>query len=172
MISAARSTPSAWASSSCASRSGVSDPAAAIAIRAESRASRTGVARPANCRGGLVMSVGADPGGASLALSLVLETAALLVRFERSRELIKVAFEVVPVDLDIDVLGLGQHRNGRGRGVDAALGLGRGHALHAVGAAFELEDAVGAVALDLERVLAVADVHRVGLEAAPLGVFG
>ena len=71
---------------------------------------------------------------------------------------------------DVDVLGLGQHRDGRGRGVDAPLGLGRRHALDAVRAALELEDRVGAVALDRERVLAVADVQRLGLEAAPLGV--
>ena len=71
---------------------------------------------------------------------------------------------------DVDVLGLGQHGDGRGRGVDAPLGLGLGHALHAVRAALELEDRVGAVALDRERVLALADVQRLGLPAAPLGV--
>jgi len=57
MISAARSTPSAWASMSCASRSGVSEPAAAIAIRAESSASRTGVAS-------ITLSPGPGPRGA------------------------------------------------------------------------------------------------------------
>ena len=85
---------------------------------------------------------------------------------------VDVDLQVVRVDLDVDVLGLGQHRDGRGRGVDAALRLGLRHALHAVRAALVLEHRVRAVALDLERVLAVADVERLGLEAAPLGVAG
>ena len=54
--------------------------------------------------------------------------------------------------------------------MDAALRLGRRHALDAVGAALVLEDRVRAVALDLERVLAVADVERLDLEPAALGV--
>ena len=85
---------------------------------------------------------------------------------------VDVDLQVVRVDLHVDVLGLGQHRDGRRRGVDAALGLGLRHALHAVRAALELEHRVGAVALDRERVLAVADVHRLGLPAAALGVLG
>ena len=85
---------------------------------------------------------------------------------------VDVDLQVVLVDLDLDVLGLGQHRDGRRRGVDAALRLGLRHALHAVRAALELEDRVGAVALDLERVRAVGGAQRLGLEAAPLGVAG
>ena len=54
--------------------------------------------------------------------------------------------------------------------MDAPLRLGLGHALHAVRPALELEHRVGAVALDRERVLAVADVHRLGLPASALGV--
>src|SRR6478672_10291126 len=54
--------------------------------------------------------------------------------------------------------------------MDAALRLGLRHALHAVRATLELEDRVGAVALDGERVLAVADVERLGGETQPLGV--
>ncbi len=54
--------------------------------------------------------------------------------------------------------------------MDPALGLGLGHALHAVGAALELEHRVGALALDRERVLALAHLERLGLEAEPLGV--
>src|SRR5690348_10176878 len=104
MISAARSTPSACASSSCASRSGVSEPAAAIAIRAESSASRTGVARrPASCCGGCVMSVWADPGGASRR-GLRLQAPALLVGLEPGGELVQLALqhlvEVVRSQLD------------------------------------------------------------------------
>ena len=45
-----------------------------------------------------------------------------------------------------------------------------GHALDAVRAALELEDRVGAVALDLERVGAVGGLHRLRLVAQPLGV--
>src|SRR6185437_1967864 len=75
-------------------------------------------------------------------------------------------------DLVVDVLGRGQHRHGRRRSVDAALGLGLGHALDAVGAALELEHRVGALAFDLERVLALADLQRFGLEAQALRVAG
>ena len=85
---------------------------------------------------------------------------------------VDVDLQVVGVDLDLDVLGLGQHRDGRGRGVDPALGLGLGHALDAVRAALELEHRVRAVALDGERVRAVADRQRLDREAAPLGVAG
>ena len=59
----------------------------------------------------------------------------------RARRAVDVDLEVVRVDLDVDVLGLGQHRDGRRRGVDAALRLGLRHALDAVRAALELEDA-------------------------------
>ena len=83
---------------------------------------------------------------------------------------VDVDLEVVRVDLHVDVLGLGQHGDGRRRGVDAALRLGLRHALHAVRAALVLEHAVGALALDRERVVAVADLERLLLEAAPLGV--
>src|SRR5262249_20699604 len=44
------------------------------------------------------------------------------------------------------------------------------HALNTVRAALVLEDAVGAVAADLERVVAVGDRQRLDLEAAPLRV--
>ena len=83
---------------------------------------------------------------------------------------VHVDLQVVLVDVDVDVLGLGQHGDGRRRRVDPPLRLGRGHALHPVGAALELEDRVGPVALDRERVLALADVHRLGAEAPALRV--
>ena len=91
---------------------------------------------------------------------------------------VDVDLQVVLVDLDLDLLGLGQHRDRRGRGVDPALRLGLGHALHAVGAALELEDRVGALALDREgHLLEAADLggrlrERLGREAALLGVAG
>ena len=85
---------------------------------------------------------------------------------------VDVDLEVVGIDLDLDVLGLGQHRDGRRRGVDPPLGLGLGNALDAVCTALELEHRVGAVALDRERVVAVADRQRLDLEAAALGVAG
>ena len=88
------------------------------------------------------------------------------------RRAVDVDLQVVRVDVDVDVLGLGQHGDGRGRRVDAALRLGHRDALHAVRAALELEDARRAVALDGERVLAVADLERLGLEPAALGVLG
>ena len=88
------------------------------------------------------------------------------------RGAVDVDLQVVRVDLHVDVLGLGQHRDGRRRGVDASLGLGLRHALDAVRAALELEHRVGAVALDRERVLALADLQRLGLEAEALGVAG
>ena len=47
-----------------------------------------------------------------------------------------------------------------------------GHALHAVRPALVLEDRVGAVAVDGEGVLAVADLERLDLEAQALGVLG
>ena len=57
--------------------------------------------------------------------------------------------------------------------MDASLGLGLGHALHAVRAALELEDAVGAVALDRHReVAAVVGLDQLGLVAEALGVAG
>ena len=52
------------------------------------------------------------------------------------------------------------------------MGLGLRHALHPVGAALELEHRVCAVALDRERVRAVADRERLDFEPAPLGVAG
>ena len=70
-----------------------------------------------------------------------------------ARRAVDVDLQVLLVDLDVDLLGLGHHRDRRGRGVDAALRLGLGDALHAVRAALELEDRVGAVALDRERRL-------------------
>ena len=89
-----------------------------------------------------------------------------------ARRAVDVDLQVVGIDLDVDVLGLGQHGDRRGRGVDAALRLGDRHALHAVGAALVLEDRVGAVAVDGEGVLAVADLERLDLEAQALGVLG
>ena len=54
------------------------------------------------------------------------------------------------------------------------MGLGLGYALHAVGATLELEDRIGVgwCALDRERVLALADLQRLGLEADAFGVAG
>src|ERR1700691_2499218 len=54
--------------------------------------------------------------------------------------------------------------------MDATLRLGLGHALDAVGATLELEDRVGVRALDRERVLALADLQRLGLEPDALSV--
>src|SRR5690606_25469319 len=60
-----------------------------------------------------------------------------------------VDLEVGRVDLDGDVAGvLGDDRHGRGRGVDAALRFGFRHALHAVGARFELQLRIRAASLD------------------------
>ena len=91
---------------------------------------------------------------------------------------VDVDLQVVLVDLDLDLLGLGQHRDRRGRGVDPPLRLGLGHPLDAVGAALELEDRVGALALDREGdLLEAADLggrlrEHLGREAALLGVAG
>src|ERR1700733_6259715 len=52
----------------------------------------------------------------------------------------------------------------------APLRLGLWHALHPVSSALVLEHRVGAVALDRERVLALAGVKRLDLEAEALGV--
>ena len=66
------------------------------------------------------------------------------------------------VDLDLVLLDLGQDDDGRGRGVDPAGRFGRRDALHAVGAALELEPAVGAVPADLDdRLLDAADAGLV-----------
>ena len=54
--------------------------------------------------------------------------------------------------------------------MDATLRLRLRHPLHPVRSALVLEHAVRAVALDLERVRAVAHGQRLYLEAAPLGV--
>ena len=81
---------------------------------------------------------------------------------------VDVDLEVVLVDLDVDLLRLGHDRDGRRRRVDAPLRLRLGHALHAVRAALELEDRVGAVALDRERdVLEAAAVARARAEQPP-----
>ena len=90
----------------------------------------------------------------------------------RARGAVDVDLQVVRVDLHVHLLGLGQHRDRRGRGVDAALRLGLGHPLHPVRAALVLEHAVRALALHGERVVAVADLERLLLEPAPLGVAG
>ena len=58
---------------------------------------------------------------------------------------VDVDLEVIRIDLDVNVFGLGQHRDRRGRGVSASLRLGLRDALHAVRAALELEDRIGAV---------------------------
>ena len=78
-------------------------------------------------------------------------------------------------DLDVDLVGLGQHRDGRSGGVDAAAGFGGRHPLHAMHAAFVLEPAVGAAALDadddvLDAALAgLAERHQLDLPALALG---
>ncbi len=84
--------------------------------------------------------------------------------------------QVVGVDLDVDLLRLGVDEHPGGRGVDAPLRLGRGHPLHPVHAALELQPPPGAVApLDGDRdvfVSAQVGVLRVddlGLVAGPLG---
>ena len=56
--------------------------------------------------------------------------------------------EIVRVQLDFDLFHFGEHGDGGGGGMDAALGFGDGDALDAVHAAFELEQPVGAAALD------------------------
>ena len=78
----------------------------------------------------------------------------------RAGRAVDVDLEVVRVDVHVHLLGLGQHGDRGGRGVDAALRLGLRHALHAVRAALVLEDAVGALALDREGEVAVADLER------------
>ena len=54
--------------------------------------------------------------------------------------------------------------------MDAPLRLGLGHPRHAVRPALVLEDAVGAAALDREREVALSDLERLLLEAAPFGI--
>ena len=85
---------------------------------------------------------------------------------------VDVDLQVAGVHVHVHVLGLGQHRHrGRGR-VDPALRLRLRHPLHPVRPALELEHAVCAVALHREGVVAVAQLERLGLEAATLGVAG
>src|SRR4051794_2154128 len=85
---------------------------------------------------------------------------------------VDVDLEVVGVELHVDLLGLGQHRDGRRRGVDPALRLRLGDPLHTMRAALPLEDRVRAVALDRERVVAVAHLERLGAQTLLLGVAG
>ena len=79
-------------------------------------------------------------------------------------------------DLHVDLVGFGQHGDGRRRRVDPAAGFGGRHALHAVHAAFVLQPAVDALALDvdddfLDAALArLAERHHLELPALPLGV--
>ena len=89
-----------------------------------------------------------------------------------ARAAVDVDLQVVGIDLDLDLVGLGQHGDGRRRGVDAPLGLGLGNALDPVRPALELEHRIGAVALDREGEVAVADRERLDLEPAALGVAG
>ena len=94
----------------------------------------------------------------------------------RAGRAVDVDLQVALLDLDVHLLRLRHHGDRRGRRVDASLRLGLGHALDAMRPAFELEDRVGAVALDRERrLLDAARVARRHLdllpaEAAPLGV--
>ena len=89
---------------------------------------------------------------------------------------VDVDLQVALLDLDVHLLGLGHDGDRRRRRVDASLRLGLGHPLDAVRPALELEDRVGAVALD--RVRRLLDPTRVArrhldllpAEAAPLGV--
>src|SRR5690606_6212994 len=83
--------------------------------------------------------------------------------------------------VDLDRLAFLLDRNDRyrrGRGVDPALRFGLGHALHAVGAGFELQARVGAFALDPRDHLAesavFAGIGRLDLHppALALGVAG
>src|SRR5690606_11242995 len=82
---------------------------------------------------------------------------------------------VAHLDL-VHVLELGQDGHGRRRGVDAALRFGGRHALHAVGAGFELQARVGALALDagddflVAAVLALAGGDDFHPPALALGV--
>jgi hypothetical protein len=57
----------------------------------------------------------------------------------------------VGIDIDFHVFCFGQHSDGHGRGMDTTLGLGGGHPLHPVGAAFEFQATVGALAFDRWR---------------------
>ena len=90
----------------------------------------------------------------------------------RTRRTVDVDAQVLLVDLDVDVLGLWKHGDGRRRSVDAAAALGRGHPLHAVHAAFELEPGKDARPGDRgDRFLVSADLGRAGrdqLEAPAL----
>src|SRR3954454_7285107 len=83
---------------------------------------------------------------------------------------VDVDLQVARVDGDVDVLGLRQHGHGGRGSVDAALRFRLRHALYAMRAALVLEDRIRAVALDRERVVALADRELLDLEPAPLGV--
>src|SRR5215204_5554879 len=89
---------------------------------------------------------------------------------------VDVDLQVVLVDLHFDLFGLRHHRDRRSGCVDASLRLGLGNALHAVRAAFPLEDRVRAVALDGDRhLLDAAELvrraaERLGLPAATLRI--
>ena len=84
--------------------------------------------------------------------------------------------DVVGVDHDVDLFGLGQDRHRRRRRMNPPLRLGHGHTLDPVHPAFELEPAVGAVALDREDdLLETAGgtrvrVHHLDLPLLALGV--
>jgi hypothetical protein len=81
----------------------------------------------------------------------------------------RVDAQVVVLDLDVRFLGLGEHRDRGGGGVDAALRLGGGHALHAMPAGLEAQEAPAALARHGDdELLEAADLAGRDLELLEL----